>query len=69
MEKFCSFLRERTTNVFNFQRKKMLLLTKKELQLHQDATACYIYGKIFLKKFDKDKNYREVRDHCHFKGK
>ena len=25
----------------------MLLLTKKELKSHQDATACYIYRKLF----------------------
>ena len=47
----------------------MLPLRKKELKLHQDATTCYICGKIFLKMFATDKNYRKVRDHCHFTGK
>ena len=47
----------------------MLLLTKKELKLHQDPTECYICGKRFLKMFVNDKKYRKVRDHCHFTGK
>ena len=47
----------------------MLPFTKTKLKLHQDATECYICGKRFLKKFAHDKNYRNVRDHCHFPGK
>ena len=47
----------------------MLPLTKKELKYHKDATACCICRKIFSKQFAKDKNYRKVRDHCHFTGK
>ena len=44
-------------------------LTKEELKSYQDAKVCYICGKRFLKKFTNDKNYRKVRDHCHFIGK
>ena len=47
----------------------MLALTKKELKLCQDATTSYICGKISLEKFDKDKNYQKIRDHCYFTGK
>ena len=47
----------------------MLPLTKKKLKLRQDATACYICGKRFLKTFADDKNNWNVRDHCHYKGK
>ena len=68
MKKFCTSLRKHTTNVINFE-KKMLLLTKKELQLHQDATECYICRKRFLKTFINDKNYRKVRDYCYYTGK
>ena len=50
MKKFCSLLREHATNVTNFEKKKVLPLTKKELKLHQGATACYIFGKRFLMK-------------------
>ena len=44
MKKFCSSLRKHTANVVNFKKKKML-----PLKTHQDATACYIYGKSLLK--------------------
>ena len=27
------------------------------------------FGKRLSKRFAKDKNYRKVRDHCHFTGK
>ena len=69
MKKICTSLREHATNVINFEKKKMLPLIKKELKLHQEVTEYYISGKIFLKKFANDKNYRKVRDHCHFTGK
>ena len=68
---FCNSLREHAANILNFEKKKMLLLTKEVLTLHQDAKYCYICGKEFSKKFAKDKNYRKVncqlplRDNCH----
>ena len=34
MKKFCSSLREHASNVINFETKKMLLLTKKEVKSH-----------------------------------
>ena len=39
MKKIYSSLRQHTTNAINFEKKKMLLLTKKELILHQDDLA------------------------------
>ena len=44
-------------------------LTKKEVKSLQDPIICYICKKRFSKQFAKDKNYRKVRDHCHFTGK
>ena len=69
MKKFCSSLREHATNVLKFEKKKMLPLTKEELKLHQDARNCYISGKIILNKLTKSKNYRKVRDYCHYNSK
>ena len=46
----------------------MLSLTKEELKLYQNAKACYICGKGFLKMFTNNKKYRKVRDPCHFTG-
>ena len=45
-----SFLRENAANTINFEKKKMLPLTKIELELHQDATSCYILWKKILRK-------------------
>ena len=45
VKKFCSSLREPTKNMNNFEKKKLLPLTKeelKELKSHQDAKLCYI---------------------------
>ena len=67
LKRFCTSLRENATKLINFEKKKMLPLTKKELKLHQDATDCYICGKRFLRKFVNDKDYWKVRDH--FTGK
>ena len=47
----------------------MLPLTKKELKSQQYATEYYIYRKKIIKKFTKDKNYRKVRNHCHYTSK
>ena len=35
-KRFCSSLRKHATNVINFEKNKMLLLTEEELKLHQD---------------------------------
>ena len=45
MKKFCTSLREHTEKVTDFEKKKMLVLTKEELTSHQDAKVCYICGK------------------------
>ena len=64
--KDCFSLRELAANVINFEKKKMLPLTKKELKFHEDSTICDICKKKFTQKLAKDKTYRNVRDNCHF---
>ena len=56
-------------NIINFEKKKRPPLRKEEIRSHQDAKVCHVYEKRFLKKFANDKNYPEVRDHCHYAGK
>ena len=51
---FCISLREHAMNVINFEKKKMLQLTKEELKSYQKATVCDIYRKRILKKFAND---------------
>ena len=69
MKRFCTSLGEHTKNIIDFEKEKVLLLTKEELKSYQDAKVCYVCGKRFLKKFTNNKNYRKVRDHCTFTGK
>ena len=38
MKNFCTSLRRYATDVINFEKKKMVPLTKSRLRLHQDAT-------------------------------
>ena len=62
MKKFCTSLREHTTNVIDSGKKKMLPLTKEELKSYQDSEA----WKRVITKFTNDENYQNVRNHCHF---
>ena len=50
MKKFCNFLKEHAKNITDFEKKKMLPLTKEELKSCQDVKVCYICGKRILKK-------------------
>ena len=63
MKKFCKDLREHTTKIINYEKKKMIPLTTEEKVYHNEQEICY----ICKKEFDK-KNYK-VRDHCHYTGK
>ena len=69
MKKFCESLREHAKNIINFEKKKMISLTKEELKSHQDAKVCHICGKRILKKLSKSINYQKVRDHLYYTGK
>ena len=69
IKKFCTSLSEHAKDIIDFEKIKVLPLTKEELKSDQDAKLCYICGKIFIKKFANDKNYRKVRDHSHYTRK
>ena len=57
MKTFYTSLREYAKNIIDFEKKKMLLLTKEKLKSHQHAKVCYICGRKILKKLYKCKNY------------
>ena len=42
MKKSCTSLREHAKNISDFEKKKMLALTKEGLKSHEDAKLCYI---------------------------
>ena len=49
MKKFCSSLREHAKNIIDFEKKKMLPLTKEEIKSQQDARNYYICGDRVIK--------------------
>ena len=49
MKKFCTSLKLHAKNIIDFEKKKMLPLTKRDLKSYQDGNVCYICGKIILK--------------------
>ena len=53
MKKFCESLRGHAKNITDFEKKKMLSLTKKELKSHQHAMECFICRKEIHKKVCK----------------
>ena len=49
IKKICESLREHAKKIIDFEKKKMLPLTKEELKSYQDTKVCYICGKKLLK--------------------
>ena len=69
MKKPCTSLREHLKNIIDFEKKKMLPVTKEKLKSNQDAMVWYIRGKRISKNFSKSIKYQKARDQCHFMGK
>ena len=66
MKKFCKDLKEHATRITNYEKKKIIPLTKDEKINYNDQKVCY----ICKKEFDTiDKKSYKVRDHCHYTGK
>ena len=69
MSKFCESLKEHVKNIMDFEKKKMLPLTKEKLKSNQYAKVHYICEKRILKELSNSISYRRVKDHCHYTGK
>ena len=66
MKKFCQDLKEHAARIINYEKKKIISLTKEENIDYNDQQICY----ICKKEFDKhDKKHHKVRDHCHYTSK
>ena len=66
MKKFWKDLKEHSTRIINYEKKKIIRLTKEEKINYNDQQICY----ICKKEFDvNDKKHHKVRDHCHYTGK
>ena len=60
---------KRTCNlIINYEKKEMILLTKKEEKNHNKQNVCYICRKKFNTD-DSDKKHHKVKDRCHYTGK
>ena len=68
MKKFCGSLRKQAKRIIDFEKKKRVLLTRKELKSHEDAKVWYICRIWFLKILSENINYRKARDHGHYTG-
>ena len=66
MKKFCKDLREHSTRIINYEKKKMIALTTEEKIHHNKQKVCYICKKAFD---NNNKKQRKVKDHCHYTGK
>ena len=66
MKKFCKDLREHSTKISNYEKKKMISLTTEEKVHYNKQKVCYICKKEFD---NNDKKQQTVRDHCHYTGK
>ena len=69
MKLICASFRKHAKNINDFEKKKMLLLTKEELKSYQDAKYVIFMEKRILKKLSKSISCWKVRDHCHYTGK
>ena len=47
-------------DIINFEKEKMIPLTKQQRELPENSEICYICKKTF-----ESKNCRKVRDYCH----
>ena len=62
MKKFCKDLREHSTRIINYEKKKMIALTTEEKIHYNKQKVCY----ICKKEFDNNKKQQKVKDHCHY---
>ena len=75
MKKFCKDLKEHATRIINYEKKKIIPLTKEEKINYNDQKVCYKCKKEFdtidttkSSSLERKKNYK-LRDHCHYTGK
>ena len=64
-----NLLREHAKNIIDYEKKKLLALTKEELNPHIDTKECYIWGQRILQKLTKIKSFWRVKDHWYYAGK
>ena len=61
---FCKDLKEQAMKIINYEKKKIIPLTDKEKETHENQKVCY----ICKKNVNTNKKYCKARDHCHYTG-
>ena len=71
IKKLCKKLKECTIEIINYEKKKMIPLTKDEKTFYKKQEKCHISREKFC--VDKDDeiydNRKKIKDHCHHTGK
>ena len=71
IKKGCEKLRDRATEIINYEEKNMIRLTDKETRFYERQKVYYVCKKEFCYDENKEnefKLYSKVRDHCHYTG-
>ena len=73
MKKFCKDLKEHATRIINYEKKKIIPLTKEEKINYNDQQIFHICKKEFDKSDTTEssslerKKHHKIRDHCHYR--
>ena len=68
MKVFCKILKEHVIIIINYEKKKIVPLTKEEKKAHRWAMKYNICKEKFRTDIG-DKEHYKVKDHCHYTGK
>ena len=71
IEKLCKKLKEHAMKVISYEEKEMIPLTYEQNKYYEEQEAYHICeGNFCMDEDDKGyKNYKKVKDHCHYTGK
>ena len=61
MRKFCKSLREHAVKIIDFEKTKMIPLTKEQHGSYEKTKICYICKNKFKHKYTNDKNYLKLK--------
>ena len=70
--KICKDLKDQAMKIINYEKKKMIPVTGKKRETHENQKNCYICEQEFCTDENGKKEFKlqqKVRDHCHYTGK
>ena len=72
IENFCTKLKELGIKIINYREKEMMPLTDGENKSYEKKKVCHTCKKEFCTNENEEnefRQYKRVRNHCHFTGK